>query len=167
MDGLNFHFLLPFLTIHKIFVNGSATPIATINNGDYFEIPSNLYSSNTVGANMLVQTSKDVYAYQCMAGANTAYTQGLNFVAPVNCLLPDVMDNIPDIRNMAGTAVTGGLTIIAAVNTPDANIFVTDGNGAVALPASNPVAGSTDWKTFFLSPTSMVMSVFNPLDPWL
>jgi len=134
----------------QIFVNGSATPIATINNGDYFQIPSNLYSSNTVGANMFVQTSKDVYAYQCLAGSSAAYTTGLNFVAPVNCLLPDVMDNIPDIRNMAGTIMTGGLTIIAAVNTPDANITITDDNGPVTLPASNPVAGSTDWKTFFV-----------------
>jgi gliding motility-associated-like protein/uncharacterized repeat protein (TIGR01451 family) len=134
----------------QIFVNGSATPIATINNGDYFEIPSNMYSSNVAGANMLVETSKDVYAYQCMAGATTPYTQGLNFVAPVNCLLPDVMDNIPDIRNMAGTTVTGGMTIIAAVNTPDANIIVNDDNGPITLPASTPVAGSTDWKTFYI-----------------
>ena len=134
----------------QIFVNGSATPIATINNGDYFEVPSSFYSSNTVGANMFIQASKDVYAYQCMAGASQVYTQGLNFVAPVNCLLPDVMDNIPDIRNMAGTLVSGGVTITAATNTPDANIVVTDGNGTVALPPAVPVAGSTDWKTFFI-----------------
>ncbi|MEL6305313.1 MAG: DUF11 domain-containing protein, partial [Bacteroidota bacterium] len=134
----------------QIFVNGGTTPIATINNGDYFQVPSTYFSSNTVGANMLLETSKDAYAYQCMAGASQVYTQGLNFVAPVNCLLPDVMDNIPDIRNMAGTTVTGGMTIIAAVNTPDANIQITDGNGAVTLPASNPVAGSTDWKTFYI-----------------
>ncbi|WP_394747697.1 T9SS type B sorting domain-containing protein [Spongiimicrobium salis] len=134
----------------QIFINGSATPVATINNGEYFEVPSSFYSSNTVGANMFVQTSKDVYAYQCMAGASQVYTQGLNFVAPVNCLLPDVMDNIPDIRNMAGTLVNGGVTIIAAVNTPDANIVVNDGSGVVPLPASVPVAGSTDWKTFFI-----------------
>jgi gliding motility-associated-like protein/uncharacterized repeat protein (TIGR01451 family) len=134
----------------QIFVNGGTTPIATLNNGDYFEVPSSYYSSNTVGANMFIQTSKDVYAYQCMAGASQVYTQGLNFVAPVNCLLPDVMDNIPDIRNMAGQTVTGGMTIIAAVNTPDANIQVRDGNGPVTLPPHNPVAGSADWKTFFI-----------------
>ncbi|MGB5358844.1 MAG: DUF11 domain-containing protein, partial [Eudoraea sp.] len=143
----------------QIFINGSATPIATINNGDYFEVPSGFYSSNTVGANMFVQTSKDVYAYQCMAGASQVYTQGLNFVAPVNCLLPDVMDNIPDIRNMAGTLVNGGVTIIAATNTPDANIVVTDGSGTVALPGANPVAGSTDWKTFFIPNLSGDVSV--------
>lgn len=60
---------------------------------------------------------------------------------------------------MAGTLVTGGVTIIAAVNTPDANIQVTDGNGPVTLPASTPVAGSTDWKTFFIPNLNGAVSV--------
>ncbi|MBD0779140.1 T9SS type B sorting domain-containing protein [Maribacter sp. ANRC-HE7] len=134
----------------QIFVNGSSTPIATIDDGEYYKIPSSYYSSNTAGANMFVQTSKDVYAYQSMAGSSALYTQGLNFVAPVNCLLPDVMDNIPDIRNIAGTTVTGGLTITASVNTPDANIKVYEDGVEVTKPASDPVAGSSDWKTFFI-----------------
>lgn len=145
-----FPLLIAIANNTQIFVNGSATPIATLNNGEYFEVPSSYYSSNTVGANMLVQTSKDVYAYQCLAGSSNVYTQGLNFVAPVNCLLPDVMDNIPDIRNIAGLQVSGGVTIIAAVNTPDANIVVSDSNGTVTLPPSIPVTGSSDWKTFFI-----------------
>lgn len=134
----------------EIYVNGSATPIATINDGDFFEIPSSNYSSNSVGANMYVQTSKDVYAYQCMAGASQVYTQGLNFVAPVNCLLPSTMDNIPSITDAAGITVSGGVTIIASTVTPDANIIVMDSGGSVTLPASNAVAGSTDWKTFYI-----------------
>lgn len=134
----------------QIFVNGSGTAIATLNEGEFFEIPSSNYSSNTVGANMYVETSKDVYAYQCMGGSNRAYTQGLNFVAPVSCLLPDAMDNIPNITDAAGVTITGGVTIIAATTTPDANITVTDGGGVVSLPASSPVAGTTDWKTFYL-----------------
>lgn len=134
----------------QIFVNGATTPIATLNDGEFFEIPSSNYSSNTVGANMYVETSKDVYAYQCMGGSTKAYTQGLNFVAPVNCLLPDTMDNIPSITDAAGVNITGGVTIIAATTTPDGNISVTDGSGTVTLPASSPVAGTTDWKTFYL-----------------
>lgn len=134
----------------QIFVNGSATPIATLNDGDFFEIPSSNYSSNTVGANMYVQTSKDVYAYQCVGGSSQAYTQGLNFVAPVNCLLPDTMDNIPSITDAAGITISGGVTIIAATTTPDSNIVVTDGSGTVTLPASNAVAGTSDWKTFYI-----------------
>ncbi|WP_149275213.1 PA14 domain-containing protein [Pareuzebyella sediminis] len=134
----------------QIFVNGSATSIATLNEGDFYEIASSNYSSNSVGANMYVETSKDVYAYQCVGGSTAAYTQGLNFVAPVNCLLPDTMDNIPSITDAAGVTITGGVTIIAATSTPDANITVTDGNGTVALPASSPITGTTDWKTFYL-----------------
>lgn len=134
----------------QIFVNGSTTAIATINNGEYFKIPSTNYSNNSAGANMFVQTSKDVYAYQSIAGSSALYTQGLNFVAPVNCLLPDVMDNIPDIRNIAGSIVTGGLTIIASVNTIDANVKVYEDGVEISKPASDPVAGSDDWKTFYI-----------------
>ncbi len=134
----------------EIYVNGSTTPIATINNGDYFEIPSSYYSSNSVGANMYVTTSKDAYAYQCMAGSSAIYTQGLNFVAPVNCLLPDVMDNIPDITDVAGFTLSGGVTIIASTSTPDANIQVTDDSGSVTLPTASTVAGTSLWKTFYI-----------------
>jgi uncharacterized repeat protein (TIGR01451 family) len=134
----------------EVFVNGSVTPVATLNNGDFFEVPSSNYSSNSVGANMYVETSKDVYAYQCVGGSTAAYTQGLNFVAPVNCLLPDSMDNIPDIRDAAGINITGGVTIIAATTTPDSNITVTDGNGTVSLPPSSTVNGTSDWKTFYI-----------------
>lgn len=143
----------------EIYVNGSATPIATINNGEYFEIPSSNYSSNTVGANMFVRTSKDVYAYQCMAGSSAIYTQGLNFVAPVNCLLTDTMDNIPDIKNVAGITVSGGISIIASTATPDSNIVVSDSGGVVSLPSASTVAGSSDWKTFYIPNLSGDVSV--------
>jgi gliding motility-associated-like protein/uncharacterized repeat protein (TIGR01451 family) len=154
-----FPFIIATADNTQVFVNGSTTPIITLDNGDYFAVPSSFYSSSTAGANMFVQTSKDVYAYQNLAGSTGVQTAGLNFVAPVNCLLPDVMDNIPDITNIAGTQVNGGVTIIAAVNTPDANISVTDGNGNVPLPAHVPVAGSTDWKTFYLPNLSGNVSV--------
>jgi len=154
-----FPFIIATADNTQIFVNGSTTPLTTLKNGEYFAIPNSFYSSNNAGANMFVQTSKDVYAYQNLAGSSGAQTSGLNFVAPVNCLLPDVMDNIPDIRNIAGTQVNGGVTIIAAVNTPDANISVTDGNGNAPLPPAQPVAGSADWKTFYLPNLSGNVSV--------
>ncbi|WP_400072621.1 DUF11 domain-containing protein [Zobellia russellii] len=134
-----------------IYVNGSATPIATINNGDYFEIPESNYSSSVAGGNMFVTTSKDAYAYQLLAGGSSIVTVGLNFVAPVNCLLPDNLNNIPNIQDAAGITMNGGVTIIASTTTPNANITVTDGNGAVTLPAPTPVTGSADWKTFYVA----------------
>ena len=133
-----------------IYANGSGTPIATINNGDYFEIPESNYSVSSAGGNMYVTTSKDAYAYQLMAGASAIYTQGLNFIAPVNCLLPDTVDNITHIEDAAGVTMTGGVTLIASTTTPDANITVEDGSGPVALPASSAVAGTTLWKTYYV-----------------
>ncbi|MDP5228837.1 MAG: DUF11 domain-containing protein, partial [Cellulophaga sp.] len=135
----------------EIFVNGSITAIATINEGEYFEVPGSNYSSNTAGANMFVTTSKEAYAYQCLTGASALQTLGLNFIAPVNCLLPSVLSNIPNIRDVDGLNFDGGVTIVASTATSDANITVTDGNGNVPLPVATPVAGTTDWKTFFVS----------------
>ena len=139
-----------------VFVNGSATAFATLNNGDYTMIPSSFYRlnnvpSNSVGANMYVEASKNVYAYQCLSGDDRVVTVGLNLVGPISCSLPDTIDNIPNITNIAGATLTGGVTIIAPTDTPDANIQVTDGGGSVTLPTSNPVPGSTDWKTFYIS----------------
>ncbi|MEX0275465.1 MAG: IgGFc-binding protein [Flavobacteriaceae bacterium] len=134
-----------------IFVNGSATAIATIDEGEFFQIPGTNYSGTSAGSNMYVTTSENVYAYQNIGGSSSNATGGLNFVAPVNCEMPDVVDNIPDIRNVGGITMTGGVTIIASSSTPDANINITDGNGAVTLPASQTVTGTSDWKTFFIS----------------
>ncbi|WP_209404936.1 gliding motility-associated C-terminal domain-containing protein [Pseudozobellia sp. WGM2] len=135
----------------EIFVNGSTTPIATIDTGEYFEVPGNNYSSNTAGGNMFVTTSKEAYAYQCLTGSSALQTLGLNFIAPVNCLLPDNLDNIPTIRDVDGLNFNGGVTIIASTNTPDGNITVTDDTGNVNLPPSTPVAGTTEWKTIFIN----------------
>lgn len=135
----------------NIYVNGSTTAIATINDGDYFEIPESNYSVSSAGGNMYVTTSKDAYAYQLMAGASAIYTQGLNFIAPVNCLLPDTVDNITHIEDAAGVTMTGGVTLIASTTTPDANITVTDGSGPIALPAPSAVAGTSLWKTYYVA----------------
>ncbi|SDF28932.1 gliding motility-associated C-terminal domain-containing protein [Cellulophaga baltica] len=149
-DATEFALIIATQDNTSIYVNGSTTPIATINEGDYYIIPASYYSGTSAGSNMLVQTSKDAYAYQNMAGGTGVQTIGLNFVAPLNCLLPDVMDNISNITDAAGTSLSGGITIIASTSTPDANIIVNDSNGAVTLPSAQTVAGTADWKTYFI-----------------
>ena len=134
-----------------IFVNGSATPIATINNGEYFEIPGTNYSGGSAGANMYITTSKETYAYQSLAGSSGIQTIGLNFIAPVNCLLPNNLESISNIRDVDGLNFNGGVTIIASTTTPDGNITVTDNTGSVTVPPSVPVAGTIEWKTFYVS----------------
>lgn len=135
----------------KVYVNGNTTPITTLDDGEYYEIYGNNYSSSSVGGNLYVSTSKRVYAYQCVLGSNSFANISLNFIAPVNCLLPSVLDNIPDIRDIAGQNFTGGITLIASSNTPNANINITDNSGTVTLPSPSTVPGNSAWKTFFIA----------------
>lgn len=135
----------------EVFVNGNAIPITTLNNGSFFEIPGSNYNSSSVGGNMLVTTSKNAYAYQVTSGASGTHTIGLNFIAPMNCLLPSTMDHIANIKDIAGINANGGITIIASTSTPNTNIIVKDNNGIKTLPTSRSVTGSSDWKTFYIS----------------
>ncbi|WP_317193469.1 hypothetical protein [Aureibaculum flavum] len=135
----------------NIYVNGSATAYANIGVGDYVEIPSSYYSGTSVGDNMFVSSTKDVYAYQVISGDSGIHTVSLNFVAPVNCLMPDTMDYIHDIEDISGITASGGLFIIASTTTANSDIIVTDDTGVVTLPTEAVVAGSADWKTFYVA----------------
>ena len=148
-DALEFPIIIGTVNGTDIFVNGATTPIATINNGEFFVIPGSNYSGSTAGSNLTVTTSNNVYAYQSLAGSTSAATNGLNFVAPVNCLLPNTLSNIANIEDLAGVDINGGLTILASTTTLDSNIIVTDGSGIVALPAAQEATG-LPWKSFYL-----------------
>ncbi|WP_298544486.1 PKD-like domain-containing protein [uncultured Aquimarina sp.] len=131
-----------------IFVGGVLE--TTINTGEYYVIDGSNYSPTAVSGNMYVTASKEVYAYQHLAGSGSAFTGGLNFIAPVNCLLPDRLSNISNIRDVDGANFNGGITIVASTTTPNANIVLTDDTGTVALANEQAVTGTGDWKTFYI-----------------
>ena len=158
VDNAEFPVIVATQNDTKIYVNGSATPIATINNGDYFCIPATNYSSYSTtvskpGANMYVYTSKEAYAFQALGGASTQNTGDINFIPPVNCLLSSQVDCIPNIDNVPGVTIIGGVTLIASTSVADADIIVKDGVGQISyadiVAAKKTVAGSTNWKTYF------------------
>lgn len=160
VDASEFALVVATQNNTDIFVNGGTTPIATINNGEYFQIPSTFYSASSIsasnpGANLLVTTSKAVYAFQSLAGSSSTATVDINFIAPVNCLLDNKVDNIPNITNIAGVDLNGGITIIASSNIADEDILVTSGgitlSTATITAAKQSVAGTTEWNTFYLS----------------
>lgn len=168
VDGLEFPVIVATQNDTKIYVNGGATPVATINNGDYFSIPSTYYSTSSTtssvpGGNMYVYTSKEAYAFQSLAGSSGTLTGDINFIAPVNCLLSSQVDGIPDITNMAGIGISGGVTIIASTTVADADIIVKYGTNQVSyatmVAAKKTVSGSTNWKTYFLPGLSGNVSV--------
>ena len=106
---------------------------------------------------MYVTTSKDAYAYQCLQGGTGTRIQtiGMNFIAPVNCLLPSIMNEISDIERIAGTdSNISAITIIASRITNPTNIIVNQTvNGTttqITLPTPVFPLGTSDWQTFYV-----------------
>ncbi|MFC3157354.1 IgGFc-binding protein [Chryseobacterium arachidis] len=74
----------------QIFINGAATPIATIDRGEYYRISGDSYvQQGTSGHyNMFISTTKNVYLYQLVSVTNSSATCGFNYIPPLNCFLP-------------------------------------------------------------------------------
>ncbi len=102
---------LPMIVAHfdntEIFVNGSATPMATIDAGEYFTV----HGSNYTGDVMYVRTSQDAFAYQLLAGNNAGNTAGMNFVPDISCQIEDEINAIVDVHQIGPDNFSGGVTI--------------------------------------------------------
>ncbi len=59
----------------QVFVNGSATPLVTLNAGEYHAIPGNKF---TAAGTMFIRTSRPAYVYQTTAGANDSANLGMS-----------------------------------------------------------------------------------------
>ncbi len=144
-------------------VYAGTTLIDTIDDGEYLEIPGSYYSGTSAGANMYVRTTKEVYAYQCLGGQAAIQTIGMNFIAPVNCLLPSTLNEIPQIQRIALTdSNSSALTIIAATLIPDGDVDIYQDGVLITTPASSTITGTTEWKTFFVDNLSGEISVDTP-----
>ena len=95
---------LPLVIAHEdntqIFVNGNATPIATLNGGDYFLIPTVNFQGSTTNKNMYITGDKDFYLYQIVAGSTSDATSGFYFIPPVNCFWQKSVDAISDYNKI-------------------------------------------------------------------
>ncbi|WP_189663007.1 DUF11 domain-containing protein [Polaribacter sp. IC073] len=135
----------------EVFAGGVS--LGVINDGDYLEVPGSYYSSNNAGASMYVETSKEAYAYQCLqgAGGNKIQTIGMNFIAPVNCLLPEIMDEISDIDLIAGVnSNISAITIIASALTPNNDIEIRQDGVRITTPSPVFPSGTSDWKAYYV-----------------
>ncbi len=157
----------------KVYVNGNgqANLFATLNNGEWVQIPSSKYSQsqsqagNTAstypGANMYVEASKNVYAFQTIDAANGAggtAQMDVFQVAPLNCLLDNGVNKIPSIINTgrSGSLLSSISVMImasSAINAADIAIYY--GTGAVnrisssdLINAKKTILGTEDWVTY-------------------
>ena len=155
----------------EIYINDALTPAATIDAGEYYIVSgSNFSGTNETtnqtrkGENLYVRTSKQVYAYQSTAGSgsgsSTNFTIDYNFIAPVNFLLEKEVNFIPDIEKVANVTIAGGISIVSAAATPDAQVIVKVNGVTQSLAGKRKsVNGTSQWVTYFLDGLSGNVSV--------
>lgn len=153
----------------EVFVNNETTPFATLNEGQWVKIPSSKYSQSGInggyqGANMYVEASKNVYAFQTLdAGQNNDYPANADVfqVAPLNCLLDNGVNNIPKIIETGNSTYNNLSTIYLMIMASSAinenNISIKYGLGSAnTIPSSTltsarkTVSGTSDWVTYFV-----------------
>lgn len=127
----------------EIFLNGSTTPTFTIDAGQYASLTGNYFSQD---GNLYVNTSKKVFAYQCV-GDNSSIdqrNQEMFFVPPLSCQTPRVINNIPQIEFIGTREFTGRVTLVT--KTGSTLTFTIDGvdYDINTLPASINVVGPTN-----------------------
>jgi gliding motility-associated-like protein len=139
---------LPLLVANEdnteIFVNGSVSPITTINAGDYFLVPNSFYQG-TNNKNLFVRTNRPVFAYQLLGGGADTATCGLNFIPPLSCFFQNSV-NIPDIDQIGDDLYNADLMILTY-----ATSTLTINGTSIPNTQAQAVLGNTDWVTYRIS----------------
>jgi gliding motility-associated-like protein len=125
----------------QVFINGSATPAATLNAGDYYLVPSFNYQG-TNNQNMYITSNNDIYLYQILAGSQSDATTGLNFIPPLSCFFQKSVDLIPSIDTIGTNAYFTDILVLTATG----STITVNGNPTIALP--EPVLGTIEWVTY-------------------
>nr|WP_314495300.1 T9SS type B sorting domain-containing protein [uncultured Chryseobacterium sp.] len=135
----------------QVFVNGSTTPLATLNAGQWYRIEEiNYLPQGTSGhANMLVSTSKNVYLYQLVAVGTSNATCGFNYIPPLNCFLPRKIDEIGKINEMPG--ITSAITLKLNILTEAGAVVTVNNNPIAATDGPYPLTGNAAWVTYSIT----------------
>ncbi|MEY8761271.1 T9SS type B sorting domain-containing protein [Chryseobacterium tongliaoense] len=133
----------------QIFLNGSGTPVQTLNAGQWYRINESNYIAQGAGhSNMYISTSKNVYLYQFIGVGNSSATCGFNYIPPLNCFLPKKIDELGNVNSMPGSGATPSLKL--NILTEAGATVTVNGTTPTAAEGPYPLAGSTQWVTYSL-----------------
>lgn len=134
----------------EIYLNNGTTPVATINEGDYYRILQNQYQNQGGGHfNIYVRTSKNVYLYQLVAAFSANNTGGYNYIPPLNCFLPRKIDEIGKINEMPG--ITSTINLKLNILTEVGATVTVNGVVPTAAQGPYPLTGNTQWVTYAIT----------------
>ena len=136
-----------------IFVDGGATPIATLASaGDYYLIEGAAFQSSGSNKTLFVSTSKNTFAWQGIGGTTSEANQGMFFVPPLSCQSQGEVNNIPFIDKIGTADFPGYVTVVT--NQTASVTFSDDANtdrsmddssfdGGVSVTGPETVAGAS------------------------
>ncbi|MCU7615374.1 gliding motility-associated C-terminal domain-containing protein [Chryseobacterium sp. GMJ5] len=155
----------------QVFVNNEATPVTTLNTGQYFVIPDTKYQlQGTNHYNLYIRTTKNAYVYQMLAGnssvGNEIATGGFNFIPGLNCYLPKQINEIGLIdENFVHTNVnpSGVLNIPTKLNLITERGAVVTVNGVTPPAVTGPydMTGNPNWVTYGIPNTVGTITVIS------
>ena len=135
----------------QIKFNGLTSTAITLNEGDYFMVPSIYYVDQGGGNyNMGISSTKNIYVYQLLAGVssmtggNEYATGGMNFIPPLSCFMPNKVDEIGFINQIGNQTFNTRLNII----TQTGATVTLNGNPIATVNGPYPVNGNPNWVTY-------------------
>lgn len=132
-----------------VFLNNNTAPINITKAGDYLIVESTNYISQSTDVfSLYVNSSKNIYVYQHLAGNNTGTefaSAGMNLIPALACLLPNKIEEFGLINEIGDSVYDTKLNIIAE---KDAKVYV---NGTLLNGALGPfpILGNTKWETYY------------------
>ncbi|MBK8967436.1 MAG: gliding motility-associated C-terminal domain-containing protein [Saprospiraceae bacterium] len=129
-----------------VWLNNNTNPTIVLQAGDYYVVPTSAYSP---AGNLYIRTSQPAFMYQIIGGASTGgdamRTAGLMFVPPINCGIPNRVNNIYQPNRIGGMTFDGGLMVVAM---RDSAVIVRIDGTPVSIGAPDAVPGNPDFVTY-------------------
>ncbi|WGH76596.1 gliding motility-associated C-terminal domain-containing protein [Tenacibaculum tangerinum] len=144
-------FLIATTDNTEVYLNGSATPLVTLNDGDYVKIDGN----NSVNNAMYVETTNPIYALHAITSGNIN-RQGLVFVPRLNGFASNYIDNIPFSATIGTLNLSASTSRFRVLAYAGATVEYTENSGTpVSLVSPISIPGTSDWIYYNVSPITV------------